>query len=659
LSIKPPEAPNAVFAESGLYRFDLIEDFGAFGDEENDDWPAFQAAAEAIRDSPEGAIIEIPNPPVGYRISDEIDCFIPSSAGKRQIWRGQDDVLTVIRPDFAGRDKALFRCVDVSGAASTLRHSPVEFQGGMYLRHMSQAVAHPVFVWVHGAGEFRQSGRLRLGGTNNTALRLNGAQNMRGDLIYNDSGGHVWNYKPLDGVTFTVNGTTTITASSGVFTAGDVGKILWLHRTNSDFQTYRFTIATYVGPTQVTLDIAAPAATSAVYRGFFEPPALTVGSGSHTATVDGNGCFVAGEDEGTRVFIGQATGDLFVTSIASVTSATQVELADAAPAAITAQPFCTPGIEITGWDFPSGATKATDIRIETLHIENGTAVPLLLKDCIQTWIGGKIENESSPDDDSAPDGAMWIDAVEGEFHGDLSGVNSGRHRVMVWDQEHPFGLRLKTRRGQGETMVRLHDFSNANGSVHWFGSGTFINNDASANLPWHLCDDDNGTSDPRFAAVGPFETDTTTERTRVALGSTEGLYADLSGNLYGLGDTLPAADLTSDLGSSTVRFGRAFLAHYPNIPVRGPLTANTTLDSQGFDALITIDTTSGAVTVTPPSAVAIKGRRYTIKKLNAGANNVVIDPNGAETIDGAATLTFNTQWQTVRIISDGSNWLVL
>jgi hypothetical protein len=76
-------------------------------------------------------------------------------------------------------------------------------------------------------------------------------------------------------------------------------------------------------------------------------------------------------------------------------------------------------------------------------------------------------------------------------------------------------------------------------------------------------------------------------------------------------------------------------------------TASATLPEDCRTAIV--DTTAGAVTLTLlPVADCLSD--VTVKKTNAGANNVVIEGDGSETIDGAANLTFNTQYasRTVR-----------
>jgi len=77
------------------------------------------------------------------------------------------------------------------------------------------------------------------------------------------------------------------------------------------------------------------------------------------------------------------------------------------------------------------------------------------------------------------------------------------------------------------------------------------------------------------------------------------------------------------------------------------------------DYLLVCDATAGAITMTLPSAALVPGRIYVFKRINSGANAVVVDPSGAETIDGAATHTLSAQWNSVTIMSDGTAWFII
>jgi len=54
--------------------------------------------------------------------------------------------------------------------------------------------------------------------------------------------------------------------------------------------------------------------------------------------------------------------------------------------------------------------------------------------------------------------------------------------------------------------------------------------------------------------------------------------------------------------------------------------------------------------------VATADYPITIKKIDSSTNTVTIDPNGAETIDGAATVVIATQNTVSQLYSDGSAW---
>jgi hypothetical protein len=74
------------------------------------------------------------------------------------------------------------------------------------------------------------------------------------------------------------------------------------------------------------------------------------------------------------------------------------------------------------------------------------------------------------------------------------------------------------------------------------------------------------------------------------------------------------------------------------------------------DQLILVDCTGAAVTVTLPRASQNTGKRFTIKKIDSSGNAVTVAPFSTATIDGAATATISTQYVSLVVISDGTNW---
>lgn len=88
-------------------------------------------------------------------------------------------------------------------------------------------------------------------------------------------------------------------------------------------------------------------------------------------------------------------------------------------------------------------------------------------------------------------------------------------------------------------------------------------------------------------------------------------------------------------------------------------SVTTTGNVVSGDYLIIADATAGAITLTLPPAALVPGRIYAFKRINSGGNQVIVDPSGAETIDGAATHTLTPQWNALTIMSNGVAWFKL
>jgi len=119
------------------------------------------------------------------------------------------------------------------------------------------------------------------------------------------------------------------------------------------------------------------------------------------------------------------------------------------------------------------------------------------------------------------------------------------------------------------------------------------------------------------------------------------------------GDFTATNDLTSDRDTIVSR----------TLRTEGVTTADVT-KTANYTAAITdhaifCDATSGAITITLPSASPAQGREYHIKKIDSSTNTVTIDGNGSQTIDGALTQVIIFQYDSVMIKADGSNWFIL
>ena len=87
------------------------------------------------------------------------------------------------------------------------------------------------------------------------------------------------------------------------------------------------------------------------------------------------------------------------------------------------------------------------------------------------------------------------------------------------------------------------------------------------------------------------------------------------------------------------------------------VNADVTLSPNTYD-FVNVDASGALVTVSLPAAAGSEGHAFHIKKIDASAFTVVIDADGAELIDGAGTATITTQYESVSLVSDGSNWFI-
>lgn len=93
------------------------------------------------------------------------------------------------------------------------------------------------------------------------------------------------------------------------------------------------------------------------------------------------------------------------------------------------------------------------------------------------------------------------------------------------------------------------------------------------------------------------------------------------------------------------------------------ITANYTTD--WYDTILLVNATGGNITITLPDSGLVAstkdemGKIFYIKKVDASANTVTVDGYSTQTIDGATTNVINTQYDSITIVSDGSNWHII
>jgi len=77
------------------------------------------------------------------------------------------------------------------------------------------------------------------------------------------------------------------------------------------------------------------------------------------------------------------------------------------------------------------------------------------------------------------------------------------------------------------------------------------------------------------------------------------------------------------------------------------------------DDVIGASASEGEITLTLPPAADVRGKQYMIKRLNSEANNVIVDADGSELIDQAASVTLSAQDASVTVFSTGTKWLII
>jgi hypothetical protein len=90
------------------------------------------------------------------------------------------------------------------------------------------------------------------------------------------------------------------------------------------------------------------------------------------------------------------------------------------------------------------------------------------------------------------------------------------------------------------------------------------------------------------------------------------------------------------------------------------VSKTTTYTATIYDDIVLCDGTSASFSVTLPTAVGNTGKILQFMKTDAALDKIItIDGNASETIRGQLTFKLCTQYDFIRIVSDGANWQVL
>ncbi|ASV44177.1 hypothetical protein PBI_SCTP2_162 [Salicola phage SCTP-2] len=91
------------------------------------------------------------------------------------------------------------------------------------------------------------------------------------------------------------------------------------------------------------------------------------------------------------------------------------------------------------------------------------------------------------------------------------------------------------------------------------------------------------------------------------------------------------------------------------------VSSDTVLINSTAEQYYLADSQSSQLTLTISSSNTIKGYCITIKDKSGTSetNNITIDTEGNETIDGDTVFTINNNYNSITMICDGSNWFII
>jgi hypothetical protein len=75
--------------------------------------------------------------------------------------------------------------------------------------------------------------------------------------------------------------------------------------------------------------------------------------------------------------------------------------------------------------------------------------------------------------------------------------------------------------------------------------------------------------------------------------------------------------------------------------------------------IVRCDPSSSGFTINLPTAVGNSGKEIAIKNTTSSTNTITVDASGSETIDDSLTYLISVAYQSITLVSNGSNWMVI
>ena len=143
---------------------------------------------------------------------------------------------------------------------------------------------------------------------------------------------------------------------------------------------------------------------------------------------------------------------------------------------------------------------------------------------------------------------------------------------------------------------------------------------------------------------------TTSGANNVFLGYGAGANENTGSKLYISNSTTSTPLIWGDFANSDVLI---------NGNLQSKVVSKVNTYTAAAENVILCDASGGAFSVNLPAAASSTNRRYVIKKIDASANAVTVDGDGAATIDGATTQALATQYDKIEVVCDGTAWFII
>jgi len=408
-----------------------VKDFGAVGDGVSDDTAYIQLAVDYLNTVSSINPLSLVFPPGKYLVTDEID-FSATGGERREIIGGTGFETAKIMVNFSGHDKYVFKFGNPNSPAY---QRAVSIKGFEFSK-VNSAHRSPIGIGGNALSQSRIS-NIIFGSWNNTAIELYAPQNTRNENITLFSGGHSWDYKTTTGITALQAG-TTLTASSSLFSASDVGHTIALWGSSPNFLRRKTRITAYTSPTVVTVSTSYTDSTPLSI--YFGCPLVSISATSTTMTADAP-CF-SSADVGLTVYIKGAGADarMHRAKIAAYISATQVTLSAAAVTTVSLVEFGCPAIDVHSVGAAAGQ-GGSDNSFDGLQIENHRGLGMVLQNQDQlTFAATKIHSEQTVGVNRFSICPLWIDQASGNYQGSFDAQYIGEEKLYAVYQTSVFNI---------------------------------------------------------------------------------------------------------------------------------------------------------------------------------------------------------------------------